>query len=181
MKSINEKYILQISGLALGKHLFSFEINDAFFEAFPNEVVQHANITISLNLDRSETMMVLNFSFQGYLMLPCDRCLEMVEYPISKNDKIVVRFSNFEEQTDDNLWFLSENEHRLDFSTYFYETILLMRPIQVLHPDDESGHPTCNTQMIKYLEQLETEQQEQQGENETDPRWEVLKTLKSKE
>jgi uncharacterized metal-binding protein YceD (DUF177 family) len=58
-----------------------------------------------------------------------------------------------------------------------YEAIELALPTQLIHPDDENGKPTCNSEMLQKLAEL-TPKEKEQNTTETDPRWEALKKLR---
>jgi uncharacterized metal-binding protein YceD (DUF177 family) len=58
-----------------------------------------------------------------------------------------------------------------------YEYVATALPIRHVHPDDENGLSTCDTEMLNLLDKM---QQKDDDEKEIDPRWEKLKELKVK-
>ena len=86
-------------------------------------------------------MITLDFQFNGYVMLPCDRCLEPVRVNLDFDEHLLVKLvPQVEEmQQEDDMWVVNENEYELDVFHFVYESIMLALPIQVLHPDDENG------------------------------------------
>ena len=72
---------------------------------------------------------------------------------------------------------IPENEYQIDLAHVMYEYIVTALPIQHIHPDDENGQSTCDSEMLSLLEKM---QQKENNENEIDPRWEKLKELKIK-
>jgi uncharacterized metal-binding protein YceD (DUF177 family) len=77
-------------------------------------------------------------------------------------------------EDDPDVLSLSSDEHELDLMQHFYEFIHLALPIKRVHPDDKNGRSTCNPEMLKKLNELLVEDEE---EKHNDPRWDDLKKL----
>ena len=59
-----------------------------------------------------------------------------------------------------------------------YEYVATALPIRHVHPDDENGLSTCDSEMLNLLDKM---QQKDDDEKEIDPRWEKLKELTAEE
>lgn len=174
-----EEFKLRISGVELGKHSFSIDCEKRFFELaeFPDLI--DGDVKLQIEMEVFAKMITLDFHFDGFVTLPCDRCLDPVQVNLNFDDHLVVKLVPFvdesEEQDDDNLWVMDENTYELDIFHFVYESIMLAMPIQIVHPDDENGNPTCNPDVLKKLEELTRSESD---DNEIDPRWEALKNIK---
>lgn len=69
-----KEFIIPFFGLKEGKHEFSFVIGQAFFEAFENSLLDDADVTVKLELEKLSTMLILNFKAKGTTRVSCDRC-----------------------------------------------------------------------------------------------------------
>ena len=70
-----EQFSIPFAGLARGVHQFEFEIDDKFFEAFENSVIEKANVHVDLELIKEDNMLTLTFRFNGRITHECvTRC-----------------------------------------------------------------------------------------------------------
>ena len=58
---------------------YDFDIDNEFFEHFEQAEIRQAEVKVVIDLDRQQRMLIFNFDISGWLMLPCDRCLEEYE------------------------------------------------------------------------------------------------------
>lgn len=135
-------------------------------------------VQVRLELEKQERMMLLSFRFDGTAGTCCDRCLNPLRFKVEQEETIIVKTasaSDTDAQDEENLWWVSEKDTFIDLASYFYETIALSRPLQVFCPEDENGKPTCDPAMLDLYEQPAAHQEE-----DTDPRWDALKSLKNR-
>lgn len=173
-KQKRDEFKLRIAGISIGNHQFSISCDKTFFELANISELQDGLIHLQIDMENQGKMLILNFHFQGNVISPCDRCLDDVEVPIHFTENLIVKLVEFpdEEKKEDNLWFIDENEYKLDVFHFVYESIQLTLPIQIMHPNDKNGLSTCNPKVLEILENLTIKEQN------IDPRWEVLKQLK---
>ena len=128
-------------------------------------------------MDISDKIITLEFHFKGYVILPCDRCMEPVKLGLDFTDHLVVKLMPWidEPEEEDNLWVVNENTYELDLFHFVYESISLALPTQILHPEDENGNSTCNPEILKKLEELTPHENSMED---IDPRLEALKNIK---
>ena len=69
--------------LKQGIHNFSFEVENAFFEAFPYSIIDEGFISVELSLDKKDTLMVGDYKIFGSVVSTCATCNDVVEVPIN--------------------------------------------------------------------------------------------------
>lgn len=176
MKSLKQ-YSVPHTGLKLGKHHFSFDVNREFFNEFEYSIVKDGTVKVALVLDKQETMMVLDFEIEGKVVLTCDRCLS--EYPqhIASKDRLIAKFSEDKDLEDDTeeVVVLSKNDTEIDVSEFIYEMITLALPY--INLCDAPGNTSvCDEEMIAKLKEFSVDESE---EEKIDPRWDALKNIKN--
>jgi len=183
LKSLQE-YRISYTGLKTGKHQFDFDIDERFFNEFEYSLVKTGELKVDLELDKQETMIILQFAIRGNIFLNCDVCLSDFPTVVDVNERQIVKFSgdeNLEDNTDEII-VLGKNEHEIDVSPLIYEYINLAVPY--FHRCEESGStPWCDKEMLEKLEKLSgqvTEEEEQKEQTGADPRWDALKKIKNK-
>lgn len=176
-KEKREEFKLRISGVENGKYSFSIDCDNSFFELTEIPDLQDGLVKLQILMDVSDKIIKLNFRFNGFVNLPCDRCLDPVTVNVDYEDNLLVKLMPWidEPEEEDDMWIVNENTYELDLFHFVYESFALALPTQVLHPDDENGQPTCNPDVLKKLEEL-TPRATEMGD--IDPRWEALKNIK---
>ena len=167
---ILKQFVIPFTGLSLGDHNFQFEVRDKFFEHFEYSELERADIKVNVLLDKQVTMLVLNFDIRGDVDFICDRCQESYSHQIKGTERLIVKISEDQSQTTDEIISLSFSENKIDLSQHIFEYINLLFPYKRVHPDDGNGSSQCNQEMIEKLKSLESTKQ-------TDPRWDALKKI----
>lgn len=193
MKS-NKEFIIPFIGLKVGFHDFNFEIHDAFFEEVEYSIIHKGNVTVSLTLEKKETMLIGEFQIGGTVSASCDRCNDPLDVPVKGTFRLVYKFDN-ETSDDESLIVLHPDAYELDVRDNIYELITVSLPARLTHPMGE-----CNEEMIellkKYSGQPESveddfdddddwddedweEEDDDDGDDDdpVDPRWSALKNL----
>jgi uncharacterized protein len=169
---MSELFILPISGLKEGRHLYDFEIGNHFFDEFEESEIKEGNLLVNIVLDRRSSHFDLIFKISGEVRVSCDRCLEMFFQHIECENKLLVKFGKKWDDTDPDIITIPADEHELDIKQYLYEFIHLALPIQKIHPGEETGTNGCNPDMLKKLNQHIVNEVK-----DNDPRWDELKKL----
>ncbi len=179
MKSLKE-YRVSYSGLKLGKHQFEYDIDDRFFAEYEYSLVKNGALKVELELDKQETMLVLQFNINGSIDVNCDVCLSSMPVTVSLQERQIVKFSDDEDLEDDTeeIIILARNEHEINVATLIYEYITLAVPF-FNRCDDEGNSKGCDKEMLEKLSQLSGDHEEQE-QSSVDPRWEALKNIKNK-
>ncbi len=163
-----------ISGLKEGRHTFDFEIDDTFFENFEESEIKEGSLLATVELEKRSSHIDLLIRISGKVKVCCDRCLEMFFYPVECENRLFIKFGKRIGEDDPDIISLTADEHELDLQQHFYEFIHLALPIKRVHPDDPEGVSKCDPEMLKKLNELIVEEEE---EDENDPRWDELKKL----
>jgi len=173
LKSLRD-FSIPFTGLKLGKHQFEYLVTDAFFNEFEYSLVKKANLKCEVELERQETMLILNFHISGTVDANCDRCLAQYPQILDIYEQQVAKFSDEAIGEDEEIVILTKNDHEVDISGLIYEYINVAMPF-ITVCIDEGRTPYCDKEMLDSLNKLSanTEQTEQ-----TDPRWDVLKKFK---
>jgi uncharacterized metal-binding protein YceD (DUF177 family) len=164
-------YNIPLSGLKEGLHTFDFEINKEFFEKFEGSEINEGELVAGITVEKRSTHADLRIKISGTVRIVCDRCLDMFDYPLSSENRILVKFATKSEEIDPDILYLPHGENELDLQQHIYEFIMLALPIRKIHPNDSDGKSKCNPAMLQKLNDLRAE------EPESDPRWDQLKKL----
>lgn len=173
---ISEKdFSIPFSGLKLGTHSFNFNISDSFFTLFDYSDLYSAKIKVDVLLNKKANLLSLDIQINGNIKLNCDRCTEDYWQAIDQRFDLLVKFSDWqEESTDDDIIVLSSNEHTLSLTHSIYEFINLSLPSKREH----SSIDECNPEMIETISQYIGIENDNEIE-EIDPRWAALKNIKN--
>lgn len=142
MKKSNRAFIIQFAGLKIGKHDYEFDLDQSFFESIENTLIENGSVQVALNFEKKETMMVANYSFNGFVHQNCDRCNDPIELAVSGENRIVFKFGN-ELSDDEDLIILDPDAYEIDITAQLYEIISVALPIRCIHPPGE-----CNEEMM---------------------------------
>ena len=172
-------FVVRFSGLKTGSYDYDFELDDDFFSGYGNENLQKGKVVFKVVLEKKERLMKFEANFSGTLNTFCDRCLKPLDIPVSGCETLYVEFGDVPEATeDDNMLIIPETEYQLDLSQFLYECVATSVPMRHVHPDDENGDPTCDSEMLKWLASVSVENEPGQEQEVINPVWEKLKDLK---
>ena len=171
MEKKNE-FLIPVSGLALGSHSFRYEINDDFFGSREYSEVQQGTVDVTLDVDRQETMMTLNFGIKGTVRVACDRCADEFDLPIEDERVFYIKLGTENAEEADDVAVVPAEQHDFDISSLIYEFIILAIPMHRVHPEGQ-----CNPEVIAMLNREEAEPEEEVADT-IDPRWAALKDIK---
>ena len=170
MEKENE-FLIPVSGLALGVHHFTFDINDDFFADLDYSEVKHGQVKVDLEVVREELMMTLTFHLEGKVLVPCDRCADEFFIPIQSEQVFYIKLGAEEVEESDDVAVVPAEEHAYDVRSLIYEYIILSIPIHRVHPEGE-----CNPEVLALLSH--DEESVDDTAVETDPRWAALRDAK---
>lgn len=173
-----KQFSIPFTGLKIGKHQFEFEVDNSFFDAYEYSLVKKGNLKALVELDKQETMLILQFNIDGTIELECDKCLSSFNAPINISERQIVKFAEDDLESDDlEIIILNKKESEIDISGMMYEFITVSVPyIKVCEENGEGVQ--CDQEMIARLESLAVGNKEEQEETSDDPRWAALKKLK---
>ena len=174
MKSLRN-YSIPFTGLALGRHHFEFDINDSFFDEFEYSLVKKADLKCLVEMEKQETMLILNFHITGTIDAACDKCLSQYPQYLDIDEQQIAKFSDGEPGEDDEIITLNKNEHEIMLAGLIYEYINVAVPF-ITVCGDEGNTPYCDKDMLDKLNNLSANNEP--NDEGQDPRWDVLKKIK---
>jgi uncharacterized metal-binding protein YceD (DUF177 family) len=172
MKHLKE-FNIQFVGLKEGSHLFEYEINSKFFEAFNYDEFESSSIKISLEFIKKSTLLELTFTANGYVEVPCDVTNELYNQIVQDVFRLVVNFGPEFNDDNEELLILPHEAYEFNVAQFIYELIVLSVPSKRVHPKVLDG--TKDSETLNKFEELEIK--EVKAVEETDPRWDKLKNL----
>lgn len=180
------KYEIQIQGLADGDHEFEYEVNEKFFAAFEQDLIEKGNFNVFLELNKSATMLQLEFDITGSVELTCDRSLDEFTQEISVNEPYIYKFGATRKVVAEDLEIIPFGVAEINISQLIFDLIALAVPVKRLHPrydeenEDQAGYiySSKEDRVSKASSNDETELNLEKTEENIDPRWAVLKSLK---
>jgi uncharacterized protein len=167
-------YSIPFTGLKLGKHLFDYLITNAFFDGFEYSLVKKTDLQCNVELERQETMLILNFHISGTINMACDKCLAEFPQQVEIHEQQIAKFSEEGIDDDEEIITLTKNDHEINIAGLIYEYVNVAAPF-IAVCSDEGNMPYCDKEMIARLNELSANSGQ---EEKTDPRWDVLKKIK---
>ncbi|CAN5250826.1 DUF177 domain-containing protein [soil metagenome] len=185
-----KSYDIDIIKLKEGKHEFSFEIDDAFFNKFEdNNLLHKGNLKVDLLLSKEANLMNASFHIAGTVEVTCDRSLELYDQELSTDQKILYKYGPEEMEIDDDIIMITRDTPSINVAQLIYEFIILAIPLKKVHPDyreemDEDDFD-ADGEVVYRSDDMDEEESEDDPKTDTtdktDPRWEALKNLKKKD
>jgi uncharacterized protein len=147
MSTFNRDFVIPFIGLSPGKHEFLYEITGKFFENREFSIIAEGKISVRLELEKKETMMIGNFEISGNADTTCDKCGDPVTVEIEGSNKMFYKFG-LDQTEDENLIILPPESFELDVTETIYEFITISLPIRNEHEEGE-----CNEETLEILKQ----------------------------
>jgi len=167
-------YSIPYTGLALGKHNFEYAIGNDFFSEFEYSLVKNADLKCEVELDKQETMLILNFHITGTIGATCDRCLSEYPQAVDIREQQIAKFSEEEMGDDEDIITLGKNENEIVLTGLIYEYVNVALPLIAVCAD-EGNTPYCDQGMLDNLKRLSADNK---NDEQSDPRWDALKKIK---
>ena len=173
LKSL-KTYSIPFNGLKLGKHIFDYVITNAFFDEFEYSLVKKGDLQCRVEMEKQETMLILNFHIHGSISMTCDKCLAEYPQPVDIQEQQIAKFS--EEGIDENeeIITLTKNDHEINVAGLIYEYVNVAAPF-ISVCSDEGKMPYCDKEMLDRLNALSAGDDQ---DDKDDPRWDALKNIK---
>jgi uncharacterized protein len=169
-----DEYLISFHGSKEGIQEYFFDVSHEFFEYYENPDYPAGTLKVKVSLHRKPQILKLDISITGHIKVFCDRCLEIIDYPVTTNEMLLIKFGDDFEELNNNLIILPKEEKRINIAQYIYEFAILNLPIKRIHPDNEDGVSACNPDMLKKIEELSKNDIEK-----TDSRWDNLRKINS--
>lgn len=170
------QFSIPIKGLRDGYSEYHFSVDSTFFEAFEDTMVEDGKIELNFSIEKRPEFFELYFNLSGTVKVDCDRCLTAINLPIKNEERLLLKYSEKEEEEDlEVVYILPETAH-FNIAKYVYEFISLAIPMVKIYDCQSETEPPCDQETLKRLEGA-SEKVEQGNEN---PTWDALKDIKFK-
>ena len=154
---MDNEFVIPLNGLAAGENRFFWQAGKEFFEGYDNTEVLDAQLDIKTLVDKSGRYIGVDCDIAGWLVVECDRCLDMVDMPVDVQVRLSVKFgdeqaSELGQDADREVIFVKEDDAELDMSQIVYDYSCLALPMQRTHEPGE-----CNPETMKYYNTVQTQ------------------------
>lgn len=169
-----EAMIIPYIGLANGEYSYAFKLDNAFFKHFEKSKIKQAAFDVDITVEKRDRMIVLMITSSGALHAGCDRCLKMIDVPVSYEDRLILKVEDEPQGHDDEVYYLDPKTSHIDLSTYIHESIHLHLPISNLRNCEEEGYIYCDQKVLDTLDGIE---EQPPPTSDTENPWNSLKDL----
>lgn len=164
------EHTIAFTGLKDGAHRFTYELDDAFFKATEQEEYVGGRVDVTVDVDKSQHLLVCRIHAQGAVQVHCDHCNGLMDCPVNGDQRQIFTLTGEEgDEGDEELVSLATDAHEVNLTHYFFECISLHLPARRIHPAGQ-----CDPEVDQALSQINIEH-----EPVPDPRWEALQALKN--
>lgn len=160
-----DSYRVNLKDVTSDVALYRWHVDDDFFSAVQGPDIQQGQLDVTLRVKRVSDVFCLTFGFEGWVCVVCDRCLKLMNQPVSAERELRVKFG--EEYMDDGDVISVPYEEDFNVAWNLYELIALEIPIRHVHPE---GEPCVSGSFSS--ESVTADRDEAH-----DPRWDKLKEI----
>ena len=182
-------YKVDLKNLSPGVHEYEYFLENKFFVDIDGDEVQKGKVKVNLTVKRTSMVFDMNFQLEGIVYVPCDRCLDDMELPVSTQNKLVVKFGKEYAEESEEIVIIPEEEGEINLAWFIYEFIALAIPMKHIHAPGK-----CNKAMSSKLKKHTARRADDEDEFDeeaaddivvdddaadmpSDPRWDALKGL----
>ena len=156
-KSVLNTFKIDIFRLESKQYLHEFEGNNDFFEALDQELIQKGSFKATVVLNKNETMIQMMYHITGSVELTCDRSLDLFDFPVDITQKMILKFSDHNEEITEELVLIDRNTQYINVAQDIFDFIGLQIPIKKLHPRFIKDEVTYESLMKKFEDEYEEE------------------------
>ena len=185
-----DKYKIDLKGMQSDSVKYEFVLDNLYFTHIDGPEVQKGKVNVELTVKRTSRAFELSFQTDGMVWVPCDRCLDEMEQPVSSSDKLMVKFGHEYAEEGDNLIVIPEEEGEINVAWFMYEFIALSIPMKHVHAPGKCNK-AVTSKLSKHLRINADDDSEdsyesaggedvvveEETEEQIDPRWNELKKI----
>ena len=186
-----DKYKIDLKGMTADSLKYEFVLDNLFFANIDGPEVQRGKVNVELVVKKSSHAFDFHFQTDGMVYVPCDRCLDDMEQPITSTDYLRVKFGEEYSEEDDNLVVIPEDEGMINVAWFMYEFVALAIPMKHVHAPGKCNK-AMSSKLSKHLrttpdedddfaeddfEEEDSSMTDAEEEMKIDPRWADLKKL----
>jgi uncharacterized protein len=148
---------ITLASLKNGEYNFRFDLTGELFTDNQFVDIHSASLRADVNFTKNSNITILHFKVEGTINITCDRCGDDFDMPLSLTRQLIVKADCREHQEEDEMVSLSGDEHSFDAAPYIYQYVILSLPMQRVHPDNEKGESSCNSDALAKLKHIHVE------------------------
>ena len=183
-----DKYKIDLKGMQADLCKYEFLLDNLFFAHIDGPEVQKGKVNVELTVKKTSRAFELSFQTEGIVWVPCDRCLDEMEQPVTSSDKLMVKFGHEYAEEGDNLIVIPEEEGEINVAWFMYEFIALAIPMKHVHAPGKCNK-AVTSKLNKHLRTSGDDDAEEsfgagedivvedEAEEQIDPRWNELKKI----
>ena len=182
-----DKYKIDLKGMQEDVAKYEFLLDNLYFANIDAPEVQKGKVNVQLTVKKTAHAFEFTFQTEGMVWVPCDRCLDDMEQPVSSTDKLMVKFGHEYAEEADNLIVIPEEEGEINVAWFMYEFVALAIPMKHVHAPGKCNK-AMTSKLNKHMRVAADENDELDfglgtaeplGEEDTpiDPRWNDLKKI----
>lgn len=156
-KSILNTFKIDIFRLENKQYMHEFEGENDFFEALDQNLIQKGHFKATVALSKNETMIQMIYKISGSVELTCDRSLDLFDFPVDITQKMILKFSDHNEEITEELMLIDRNIQYINVAQDIFDFIGLQIPIKKLHPRFTQDEVTYESLMRKFDDEYEEE------------------------
>jgi hypothetical protein len=142
-----DAYKIDLKGMQADTAEYEYLLDNLFFANIDGPEVQKGKVKVTVTVKKAASTFELKFKTEGFVRLPCDRCLDDMEQPIeTAGDRLVVKFGREYAQESDELIIIPEKEGSINVAWFMYEFIATTIPMRHVHPRGK-----CNKVVVSKL------------------------------
>jgi len=129
------------------KETCRYSIDSDFFRQHEHSLISEGEIDVCAEVTKNagEDGYTLHLVMNGYVIVPCDRCLADLRCPIVVENNVKVNFGTRSEDSEQGV-LVDEEVGQLDLDPLIYDYTVLSIPLHPVHADD-----ACDEGMIEKL------------------------------
>lgn len=155
------EFVIPFVGLKVGKHLFKYQIDNAFFEEYECEKFEKVAVSCEVEFDKKTTFFEVNFKHKGTVLTNCDVTDDPFDLKINGKFRLIVQMGEEFNNDNEELLILPHGSYQIDIKQFIYENIMLSIPLKRVKTENKK---------LKIKEELK-------NNKEIDPRWDKLKQI----
>ncbi len=187
-------YNIPLRNLADGLHKFEYVLDDQYFKAIgdADSDIRRGKVNVDITVKSVSSTFEFNFTLNGEVHVPCDRCLDDILIETSSTNRLVVKFGHEYSEESDEIVIIPEEEGEINIAWFLYEFVMLSLPMKHVHAPGK-----CNKMMSTKLNKHKAVSADPDSDSDetpdmgddfddsadeeisqtTDPRWDGLKGL----
>lgn len=186
-------YNIPLRNLTEGVHNLEYTLDNQYFKLIgdADSDIRKGQVVIEATVKRVSSTFEFNFSLNGTVTVPCDRCLDDMLIEVDSKNKLIVKFGKEYSEESDEVVVIPEEEGEINIAWFLYEFVTLSIPMKRVHAPGKCNK-TMSSKLNKHKAVSTDDDQEDDSfdtsddisieeEEVTDPRWDALKGLADEE